>query len=148
MMHDWMKAAISEAEKALKQGEVPVGAVIICDNQIIGRGYNQKETLKDPTAHAEMIAIRQAAEVKGTWRMDDCALVVTAEPCPMCAGAMIQARIPLLIYGVSEPRFGGMESTADLRHHPQLPKDMQIFPGICEAECRKLLQIFFEGKRK
>ena len=146
-MHKMMQAAIAQAHKAKQLGEIPVGAVVVRDGEIIGAGYNQKESLNDPTAHAEIIAIRNAARSLGTWRLNDCALYVTAEPCPMCMGAVIQAHISKLVYGVSELRYGGVESTCDLRHHPQLPKDMVIYPGICETECAQLLKDFFKEIR-
>ena len=117
-----MALAIEMARQGESKGEVPIGAVIVCDGAILARAHNQKESLADPTAHAEMLVIREAAKKLGRWRLDDCQLYVTAEPCVMCMGAIIQARIPLLVYGVDEKKFGGVESTAFLGQHPMLPK--------------------------
>lgn len=142
-----MSLAIEVARLGETNGEVPIGAVIVCDGEIIAKAHNQKETLADPTAHAEMLVIREAAQKLGRWRLDDCQLYVTAEPCVMCMGAIIQARIPMLVYGVAEKKFGGVESTAFLGQHPMLPKKMEIYAGICEKECEDLLKDFFEKKR-
>ncbi|MBC3804788.1 nucleoside deaminase [Acetobacterium fimetarium] len=142
-----MALAIEAAEAGEKKGEVPIGAVLVCDKEVIAIAHNRKETLSDPTAHAEMLVIREAAEKLGRWRLDDCQLFVTAEPCVMCMGAVIQARIPLLVYGVAEKKFGGVESTAYLGQHPMLPRKMEIYAGICEEQCEKILKDFFEKKR-
>ena len=142
-----MALAIEAAEAGEKKGEVPIGAVLVCDKEVIATAHNRKETLSDPTAHAEMLVIREAAEKLGRWRLDDCQLFVTAEPCVMCMGAVIQARIPLLVYGVAEKKFGGVESTAYLGQHPMLPRKMEIYAGICEEQCEKILKDFFEKKR-
>ena len=104
MHDDFMQIALEEAEQALREDEVPIGAVIVHDGRVIARAHNQREQLRDPTAHAEMIAITQAAESRGSWRLDGCTLYVTLEPCPMCAGAIVQARIPTLVYGAADPR--------------------------------------------
>jgi Cytosine/adenosine deaminases len=142
-----MELAIEAAEAGGKKGEVPIGAVLVCDGEVIATAHNRKETLSDPTAHAEMLVIRDAAEKLGRWRLDDCQLFVTAEPCVMCMGAVIQARIPLLVYGVAEKKYGGVESTAYLGQHPMLPRKMEIYAGICEERCEKILRDFFEKKR-
>lgn len=142
-----MALAIEMAKQGELTGEVPIGAIIVCDGEIIARAHNRKESLADPTAHAEILVIRAAAEKLGRWRLDDCQLYVTAEPCVMCMGAIIQARIPLLVYGVAERKFGGVESTAHLGQHPMLPKQMEIYAGICEQECEALLKNFFEKRR-
>ena len=139
-----MQKAVEMAKIALSNHEVPIGAIVVKNDQIISRGYNQKESLNDPTAHAEIIAIRSAAETLGTWRLNDCSLFVTAEPCPMCMGAVIQAHIPKLVYGATEKRYGSVETTAHLKMHPMLPKDFEIYGGICEKECADLLQSFFQ----
>lgn len=144
---DYIRIAIDEGKTGMHKGEVPIGAVLVKGQEIIGLAHNQKEGLNDPTAHAEILAIRQGAEKLGRWRLDDCALYVTAEPCPMCMGAIIQARIPKLVYGASEKKYGGVESTATLGQHPMLPKNMEIYSGICETECEKLLKEFFVKKR-
>lgn len=142
-----MSLAIEMARLGEVNGEVPIGAVIVCDGEIIAKAHNQKETLADPTAHAEMLVIREAAQKLGRWRLADCQLFVTAEPCVMCMGAIIQARISMLVYGVAEKKFGGVESTAFLGQHPMLPKQMEIYAGICEKECEALLKDFFEKRR-
>lgn len=139
--------AIEMAKQGELTGEVPIGAIIVCDGEMIARAHNRKESLADPTAHAEILVIRAAAEKLGRWRLDDCQLYATAEPCVMCMGAIIQARIPLLVYGVAEKKFGGVESTAHLGQHPMLPKQMEIYAGICEQECEALLKNFFEKRR-
>lgn len=142
-----MSLAIEVARLGESNGEVPIGAVIVCDGEIIASAHNLKETLADPTAHAEMLVIQEAAQKLGRWRLGDCQLYVTAEPCVMCMGAIIQARIPMLVYGVAEKKFGGVESTAFLGQHPMLPKQMVIYAGICEKQCEDLLKDFFEKKR-
>lgn len=146
-LQEMMALAIEIAKIGELKGEVPIGAVLACDGRIITQAHNQKETLGDPTAHAEMLVIRAGAEKLGRWRLDDCQLYVTAEPCVMCMGAIIQARIPLLVYGASEKKFGGVESTANLGKHPMLPKHMEIYAGICEKQCEDLLKDFFEQRR-
>ncbi|MDP2843122.1 MAG: nucleoside deaminase [Acetobacterium sp.] len=142
-----MALAIEMARLGESKGEVPIGAIIVCDGNIIARAHNQKESLADPTAHAEILVIRAAAKKLGRWRLDDCQLAVTAEPCVMCMGAIIQARIPLLVYGATEKKFGGVESTARLGQHPMLPKQMEIYAGICEQACEELLIDFFKKRR-
>ncbi|WP_414150258.1 nucleoside deaminase [Acetobacterium carbinolicum] len=142
-----MAVAIETAKAGAAQGEVPIGAVLVCEGRIIARAHNQKECLADPTAHAEMLVIRAAAKKLRRWRLDDCQLYVTAEPCVMCMGAIIQARIPMLVYGATEKKFGGVESTARLGQHPMLPKNMEIYAGICEQVCEELLKDFFENRR-
>ncbi|WP_373484465.1 nucleoside deaminase [Acetobacterium sp.] len=146
-LQEFMALAIETAKEGATRGEVPIGAVLVCDGNIIARAHNQKESLADPTAHAEMLVIRAAAEKLGRWRLNDCQLYVTAEPCVMCMGAIIQARIPLLVYGAAEKKFGGVESTAHLGQHPMLPKQMEIYAGIGEQECEDLLKDFFKKRR-
>lgn len=144
---EYMVMAIEIARVGGAKGEVPIGVVLVCNGEIIAKAHNQKEMSADPTAHAEMLVIRQGAEKLGRWRLEDCNLYVTAEPCVMCMGAIIQARIPKLVYGVTEKKFGGVESTACLREHPMLPKHMEIYGGICEETCEELLKEFFKKKR-
>ncbi len=146
-LQEMMEQAIIIAKQGEAKGEVPIGALAVCQGEIIARAHNQKETLADPTAHAEMLVIREAAKKLGRWRLDDCQLFVTAEPCVMCMGAIIQARIPFLVYGATEKKFGGVESTAYLCQHPMLPKQMEIYAGICEQQCEVLLKNFFSSKR-
>lgn len=146
-MQEIMAKAIEEAEKGIHEGEVPIGAVMVCKGEIIASAHNLKETLQDPTAHAEMLVIREAAKKLGRWRLDDCELYVTAEPCPMCMGAVIQSRVKKLVYGTWETRFGGVETTAQLGKHPMLSSSTEIYSGICEKECQGLMKEFFEQNR-
>jgi len=143
----YMTLAIEIARAGAANGEVPIGAILVCKGEIIAKAHNQKESLADPTAHAEILVIRQGSQKLGRWRLDDCSLFVTAEPCVMCMGAIIQARIPKLVYGAAEKKFGGVESTASLGKHPMLPRQMEIYSGICEEICEELLKNFFEKKR-
>jgi tRNA(adenine34) deaminase len=143
----YMRLALQEAEHASAAGEVPVGAVIVRTGAIIGRAHNQVELLKDPTAHAEIIAITQAAAALGDWRLTDTALYVTKEPCPMCAGAIVLARIPELIYGADDPLRGGAVSVFNICVHPNLNHQPRITRGILEDECRERLQTFFQQQR-
>ena len=142
-----MDAALEEAEKALALGEVPIGAIMVHNDKIIARGHNLKETLQDPTAHAEMVVIRQAAEILKTWRLDGCTLYVTLEPCAMCAGAIVQARVPTLVYGATDLKAGAVESVVNLVQHKLLNHQATVYAGIREAECKNLLQEFFQTKR-
>lgn len=142
-----MRRAIRQARLAAEAGEVPVGAVLYHGDTLVGQAYNQTCTLKDPTAHAEMLAITQAAAALGDWRLADCTLYVTKEPCPMCAGAIVLARIPLVVWGASDPRRGGAISrfqildSRDLNHRPTL------LPGVLEPECAEILTTFFRARR-
>ena len=144
----WMKLAFREAEKAYEQNEVPVGAVVIQNGQIIGRGYNQCESLNDPTAHAEIIAITSAANTIKDWRLIDCSLYVTKEPCPMCAGAIVHCRLQRVVFGASDPKGGAAGGAMNLLQFPTLNHQCEITPGIMEADCGTLLQDFFQKKRK
>lgn len=146
-LRDDMSLAYEMAKLALDQGEVPIGAILIWEGEVIAKNHNQKEDRSDPTAHAEILVIREAAQKLGTWRLTKAKIFVTAEPCVMCMGAIIEARIPVLVFGVNEEKFGGVESTADLRNHPMIAKDMEIYGGIMEAECRELMQGFFRKRR-
>lgn len=145
---DYMRLALREAERSAENGEVPVGAVIVRNDAVIGRAHNQVELLKDPTAHAEMIAITQAASQIGDWRLTDTVLYVTKEPCPMCAGAIVLARIPVVVFGTADPLRGGAVSVFNILNHPDLNHRPQVVSGIIEGECRSLLQTFFRRKRK
>lgn len=142
-MQGFMAEAINEAKKALEEGEFPVGALIVKDEEIIARDHNRKEQRNDPTAHAEILVIRKAAFLLKDWRLKDCALYVTAEPCPMCMGAVIQTRLSRLIYGAAEKRFGAVETTAQLAHHPMLSNHIEIYPGILESECEAVMRQCF-----
>ena len=148
-MHEkWMQAAIQEAEKAFYADEVPVGAVVVKDNLIIGRGYNQCESLYDPTAHAEIIAISSAANTLKDWRLIDCSLYVTKEPCPMCAGALINARIKLLGFGMYDEQEGCCGSLYQICRDPRFKHQLTVIGGIHEDHCNSLIQRFFKQKRK
>ncbi len=149
-MHDsYMQEAIAEAHKALRIDEVPIGAVVVYDGVIIGRGHNQRETLGDPTAHAEMIAIRQAAEQLGSWRLTGAALYVTLEPCPMCAGAIVNARISTLVYGAEDPKAGAVSSLMNLVQDKRLNHTVsEVIAGIRQEECAQLLRDFFRQLRE
>ncbi|MDZ7796048.1 MAG: tRNA adenosine(34) deaminase TadA [Candidatus Marinimicrobia bacterium] len=142
----WMKAAYKEAEAAFRKDEVPVGAVIVRDNRIIARGYNMVETLKDPTAHAEMIAITAACETLGDKRLTDCTLYVTLEPCAMCAGAMLLAKLDTCVYAAADPKAGACDSLYHLCEDPRLNHRVKIIASVLEAPSRTLLRHFFEKK--
>lgn len=142
-MKAFMDEAILEARKALMEGEVPVGAVVVKDGEIIARAHNQKESLNDPTAHAEILALREAAAALKDWRLEGCELYVTAEPCPMCMGAVLQTRLKKLVYGTPEYRYGAVENSVRLKDHEMKPKKLEIYGGIREDECKTLLGDFF-----
>jgi tRNA(adenine34) deaminase len=144
----WMSEAIRLAEIAYEKDEIPVGAIVVKDNKIIGRGYNQREKLKDPTAHAEIIAITAAANTIDDWRLNDCILYVTKEPCAMCAGAIINSRIESVIFGCYDAESGYCGSVADLCGDPRLKNDITVRGGIKEKICLSLIQDFFKTKRK
>jgi tRNA(adenine34) deaminase len=144
----WMSEAIRLAQIAYEKDEIPVGAIVVKDNKIIGRGYNQRETLKDPTAHAEVLAITAAANTINDWRLDDCTLYITKEPCAMCAGAIINSRINTVIFGCYDDGRGYCGSLADLCGDPRLKNDITVRGGIKEEICLSLIQDFFRTKRK
>jgi tRNA(adenine34) deaminase len=143
----WMRAAIAEAKLAQGKGEVPVGAVIVHEGKIIGRGHNLRELSQDPTSHAEMIAIRQAAEALGSWRLIDTALYVTLEPCPMCAGALVNARVPRVVWGCNDPKAGATETLYTIGSDPKLNHRFECIPGVLGDECSALLTGFFAAIR-
>src|SRR4030067_439244 len=143
----FMRSALKEAGKAVEMGEVPIGAVIIHNNQVIGKGHNQVETLKDPTAHAEMIAITAAANHIGNWRLNECDIYVTLEPCIMCAGAIMNARIKNLFFAEFDPKFGACGSLYNLPAENKYSHRINVFSGLCENESRSLLQEFFRNLR-
>lgn len=144
----WMRRALNLAMTAAEQDEVPVGALVVYRQRVIGSGWNQREQLKDPTAHAEMIAITQAASTLESWRLIDCTLYVTLEPCPMCAGAIVQARIPRVVYGARDPKAGAVDSLFRLLNDDRLNHAAEITSGVLAVECGSLLSEFFEAKRK
>lgn len=147
MNSEFMKRAIELAKKARFLGDVPVGAVVVKDGKIVGEGYNQREFGNNPIAHAECIAITEAARVLGDWRLNGCELYVTLEPCVMCTGAIINSRISTVIFGAYDLNGGCVDSVANLTNLP-LGSKPEIFGGILEDECKKLLTDFFEKKRK
>ncbi len=143
----WMRRALDLARRAFEEDEVPVGAVIVHEDRVVGEGYNQREALNDPTAHAEMIAITQAAETLGSWRLLGCQLFVTLEPCPMCAGAIVQARLPTVVYGTTDPKAGACHSLYQLTDDARLNHRATVIGGVLREECRALLQEFFAQQR-
>jgi tRNA(adenine34) deaminase len=143
-----MEMALEEAAAAAAEDEVPVGAVIVSfERGVVGRAHNQREQLRDPTAHAEMIAITQAAQALGTWRLEGCALYVTLEPCPMCAGAVVQARLPLVVYGCADLKAGACDSLYRITSDPRLNHRAQVVAGVLGERCAAALSAFFQGKR-
>jgi tRNA(adenine34) deaminase len=148
-MHDhFMRIALEEAEQAVRENEVPVGAVIVHQGRLIARAHNQREQLRDPTAHAEMIAITQAAESRQSWRLDNCTLYVTLEPCPMCAGAILQARIPTLVYGATDPKAGAVDSLFRFLDDPRLNHRVESIAGVLASPCGDILSRFFLEQRR
>jgi tRNA(adenine34) deaminase len=142
-----MYSALEQARRAFEIDEVPIGAVVVHQDEIIGEGYNQRETLSDPTAHAEMIAITQAAQALGDWRLSGCTLYVTLEPCPMCAGAIVQARMPRVIFGTTDPKAGACTTLYQITDDPRLNHRCVVLGGVLQEECKKLLQEFFSQQR-
>lgn len=143
----YMRMALREAERAAVAGEVPCGAVIIKDGQILGKAHNQTELLKDPTAHAEVLAITQAAAALENWRLTDAVLYVTKEPCPMCAGAIVLARLKKVVWGCDDPKRGGARSKFEILDHADLNHRVEIQTGILEDECKAVIQNFFRKRR-
>ncbi|MCA9914018.1 MAG: tRNA adenosine(34) deaminase TadA [Anaerolineae bacterium] len=143
----WMQEALREAEKALVHEDVPIGAIAVYQGEIIGRGYNRREADQDPTAHAEMIAIRQAAQVIGYWRLEAVTLYCTLEPCAMCAGAMVLARLPRLVYATTDPKAGAGGSVMDIARHPALNHQVQIESGLYATEAAEQIRAFFRMLR-
>ena len=149
MLHNhYMRQALGEAKQAILEEEVPIGAVIVRGEQVIASAHNQREQLKDPTAHAEMIAITQAATAVGGWRLEECTLYVTLEPCIMCSGAILQARIPLVVFGATDPKAGAVDSLFHLLSDPRLNHRCQVIPGVMAAECGEILTKFFQAQRR
>lgn len=148
-MHEhFMWLALREAEQALAEDEVPIGAVVVHHQRVIASAHNQREQLRDPTAHAEMIAVTQAAASLGSWRLEDCTLYVTLEPCTMCAGAIVLARIPRVVYGTADPKAGAVHSLYQLLSDPRLNHRAEVVAGVCAAPCAELLSRFFQAKRR
>ena len=143
----WMEEALRCAQRALETGEVPVGAVVVCDQRIVGRGWNRNIAKKDPTAHAEILALREAGATLGNHRLGDCELFATIEPCAMCAGALVHARIKRLVYGADDPKAGAVQSVMQVVNHPQLNHRMDVRCGVLAGRSADLLQAFFRARR-
>lgn len=143
-----MKIALEEAEKALSIYEVPVGAIVVYKDKIIGKGYNKRETSKDPTAHAEIIAIKEASKYLDAWRLMDCTLYVTLEPCAMCAGAIVNSRIDRVVIGTRDPKRGCCGTIEDLTNHSKFNHRAEVEFGVLEKECSSILSNFFKNLRK
>jgi tRNA(adenine34) deaminase len=148
-MHEtFMRAALALAREAAARGEVPVGAVVVLDGAVVGEGFNQPITTNDPTAHAEIVALRDAGRRLGNYRLPGAELYVTIEPCQMCVGAMVHARIARVVYGAAEPKAGAVESAMRAHEHPALNHRMAATGGVLDAECRDLVQAFFSERRR
>ena len=147
MHKSFMQEALAEAHLALACGEVPIGAVVVLNGKIVGRGHNRRETLNDPTAHAEILAIQDAARHLGRWRLTNATLYVTLEPCPMCAGAIVNARLERLVFGAYDSKAGAVTSLMNLVQDRRLNHFVEIYDGICQRECAELLQGFFQELR-
>jgi tRNA(adenine34) deaminase len=142
-----MEEALRAAQRALEAGEVPVGAVVVCDGKIVGRGWNRNISDCDPTAHAEMVALREAGANIGNHRLEECALFATIEPCPMCAGALVHARIRRLVYGADDAKAGAVQSVMQVLNHPRLNHRMEVRGGVLAGRCAEVLQTFFKSRR-
>ena len=143
----WMEEALRSAQRALEAGEVPVGAIVVCGEQIVGRGWNRNITDSDPTAHAEIVALREAGAIVGNHRLADCDLFATIEPCPMCAGALVHARIRRLVYGADDPKAGAVRSIMQVLSNPQLNHKVEVRSGVLAGRSGELLQTFFKNRR-
>jgi tRNA(adenine34) deaminase len=148
-MHEqFMEMALAEARRAMDEGEAPIGCVILHEDRVIAAAHNQREQLRDPTAHAEMVAITQAAAALNSWRLEGCTLYVTLEPCPMCAGAIVQARIPVVVYGAADPKAGAARSLYRLLDDERLNHRCLIVPGVLAEPCGAILTQFFQQQRQ
>jgi tRNA(adenine34) deaminase len=143
----WMEEALRQAQRALEAGEVPVGAVVVCEGKLVGLGFNRNLLDGDPTAHAEMMALRQAAQALGNHRLLQCEMYATLEPCPMCAGALVHARLRRLVYGADDPKAGAVHSVLPVLNHPALNHSMQVQGGVLAGRCAEMLQAFFRARR-
>lgn len=143
----YMRTALEEAMKGARSGEVPIGAVVVLDGEVIGRGHNLRESLKDPAAHAEMIALREAAGHLGRWVLEDCTIYSTLEPCPMCAAAMVQSRVRNIVFGARDLRWGACGTLYDIARDPRLNHQCKVTGGILSEECAKMLREFFQALR-
>src|SRR3989475_12894775 len=144
----WMEEALRAAQRAFEAGEVPVGAVVVCDGRIVGRGWNRNLPASDPPAHAEIAALRQAGAAVGNHRLGDCELFATIEPCAMCAGALVHARLKRLVYGADDPKAGAVHSVLEVLNHPGLNHRMEIRAGVLAGRCTELLHSFFRTRRE
>jgi tRNA(adenine34) deaminase len=142
-----MREALAEAGAAAAQGDVPIGAVVVHDGAVVGRGHNRREVDQDPTAHAELLALREAAATLGTWRLDGCTLYVTLEPCTMCAGALVLARVDRLVYGADDPKAGAVGALYDIPRDPRLNHLVEVVRGVEADACGELLRAFFRARR-
>ena len=145
---DLRRLALDEAELARSAGEVPVGAVVVVDGEVVARRHNEREATGDPTGHAELLAVRDAARSVGSWRLDGATVVVTLEPCPMCAGALVNSRIARLVYGADDPKAGAVGSLYNLGADPRLNHEYEVETGVLADECAALLTSFFAGRRR
>ncbi len=144
---DWMRLALDEARLAAQKGEVPVGAVVVHGGVVIGRGHNLRETLQDPTLHAETIALREAAQSLGSWRLEDTTLYVTLEPCAMCAGALVLSRVPRVVYGCDDPKAGAVKTLYTIGSDERLNHRFELVAGVLSQECATMLSAFFANIR-
>lgn len=149
----WMSEALALARRAAAEGEIPVGAIVVhhatgCEARIIGRGHNRREAENDPSAHAEIVALREAGQALGTWRMVDCTMYVTLEPCPMCAGALVQSRLQRLVFGCTDPKAGAVQTLYQLCTDPRFNHRVDVVGGIMAEEAAALLKAFFASRRK
>ncbi|MDX1630301.1 MAG: tRNA adenosine(34) deaminase TadA [Thermoanaerobaculia bacterium] len=144
----WMRLALTEADRAAAMDEVPVGAVVIREEEILGRGYNRREVDQDPLGHAELIALRQAAEGQGSWRLSGCTMIVTLEPCAMCAGALVNSRIDRVVFGARDPRAGYCVTLGRIVRDPRLNHRLEVVEGILAEECGEILRRFFRRLRR
>ncbi len=143
----WMQEALRCAQRALEAGEVPLGAVVVCDGRIVGRGWNRNISNCDPSAHAEVVALREAGAAMGNHRLEECELFATIEPCPMCAGALVHARVRRLVYGADDPKTGAVHSVMQVLNHPELNHKMEVRGGVLAGRSAELLQAFFRKRR-
>ena len=143
-----MAEALAQARLAAAEGEVPIGAVVVADGRVVGRGRNAREWLNDPTAHAEILALQEASRELGRWRLSGATMYATLEPCPMCAGALVNARIDRLVYGVADPKAGAVDTLFDVVRDSRLNHRVQVASGILAAECGEILRQFFRDRRK
>jgi tRNA(adenine34) deaminase len=148
MDETFMAEALAEARLAAAEGEVPIGAVLVVDGRIVGRGRNARERLRDPTAHAEILALQQAAKELGRWRLTGATMYATLEPCPMCAGALVNARVDRLVYGVADPKAGAVDTLFDVVRDARLNHRVEVASGVLAGECGGILREFFQKRRK